>query len=237
MATIVDNCPRCGAQKITFDIYAQQFRKLIYGWKVEYEAYSVCRKCSAGTIFILGAKSSIIQEHYIDMPLSTFEKDITEHYEVDGFISVKDIAVAEPPEFLPEDICKAFNEAARCFSVKAYNGASAMFRLCLDLATKPLLPKTEDQQAVQPNEKQRRDLGLRLAWLFEKQIIPVTFKELAKCVREDANDGAHVGNLTKVDAEDLQEFTYALLERLITEKERIKRAEERRAARREQPIA
>jgi hypothetical protein len=57
-------------------------------------------------------------------------------------------------------------------------------------------------------------------------------RELAKCIREDANDGAHVGNLSKEDAEDLLDFTTTLLERLFTEPRRLELANERRQQRR-----
>ena len=85
---------------------------------------------------------------------------------------------------------------------------------------------------AQPNAKQRRDLGLRLEWMFEHSILPESLGELSKCVREDANDGAHRGTLTKEDAEDVHDFCHALLERLITEPAKLKLAEERRRQRR-----
>jgi hypothetical protein len=107
-----------------------------------------------------------------------------------------------------------------------------MFRLCVDLTTRPLLPAQKDSTTPQPNSKQRRDLGLRLVWLFDHGKLPSDLRELAKCVREDANDAAHVGNLTKEDAEDLLDFTTALLERLITEPKKLELAEARRKARR-----
>jgi Domain of unknown function (DUF4145) len=71
-----------------------------------------------------------------------------------------------------------------------------------------------------------------LQWLFEKNLIDPALRELAKCIREDANDGAHVGNLSKEDAEDILDFTFTLLERLVTEPERLKQAEKRRIERR-----
>ena len=108
-----------------------------------------------------------------------------------------------------------------------------MFRLCIDLATRPPLPDPTDADKPQPNKKQRRDLGLRLAWLFDNGRLPLELRELAKCIREDANDGAHVGNLTKADAEDVLDFTSVLLERLITEPKRLGLAEERRKSLRE----
>ena len=57
-------------------------------------------------------------------------------------------------------------------------------------------------------------------------------RELAKCVREDGNDGAHDGTLSEEEAADMLDFTTALLDRLISEKARIAKAEERRNARR-----
>ena len=98
---------------------------------------------------------------------------------------------------------------------------------------RPLLPNPTDTSITnQPNEKTRRDLGLRLPWMFDNKLIDPALRELAKCIREDGNDGAHAGNLSKEDAEDLLDFTATLLERLVTEPKRLERAEARRKQRR-----
>jgi hypothetical protein len=91
-----------------------------------------------------------------------------------------------------------------------------------------MLPKEEPGL----NSKTRRDLGLRLPWLFDNGILPADLRALSSCVREDGNDGAHAGTLKKEDAQDLLDFTTALLERIFTEPERLRLAEERRAQRR-----
>ncbi len=104
-----------------------------------------------------------------------------------------------------------------------------MFRKCLDLATRPLLPEGE---ITGLNSRVRRDLGLRLPWLFENGKLPPDLKTLAECIREDGNDAAHSGALTKDDALDLMEFAEAVLERLFTEPEKLRQAEIRRVARR-----
>ena len=87
--------------------------------------------------------------------------------------------------------------------------------------------------------RERRDLGLRLQWLFDNGSLPENLRELAKCIREDANEGAHRGTLTKDDSEDVQDFTIKLLERLVTEPKELelaqKRRDERRDERRNQP--
>ena len=72
-----------------------------------------------------------------------------------------------------------------------------------------------------------------MPWPFDNGLLPIALKALAKCIREDANDGAHAGNLDKAGAEDVLDFTTVLLERLYTEPKRLELAEERRETRRE----
>ena len=115
-------------------------------------------------------------------------------------------------------------------AVCCYNASAAMFRLCIDLATKPLL--LDGSEGAQPNEKTKRDLGLRLQWLFANGRLPEPLRDLAACIREDANDGAHVGNLSAEDAADVADFTFIMLERLFTEPERVRQAAKRRVERR-----
>src|SRR5205807_9374400 len=116
---------------------------------------------------------------------------------VERYISLRDAAAAEPPEFLPENVAAAFKEAATCFGVACYNGAGVMFRLCVDLATAPLLPQGDESGL---NARIRRDLGLRLPWMFEQKLLPADLRGLSSCVKDDGNDGADRGTLGKADA-------------------------------------
>lgn len=154
-----------------------------------------------------------------------------DHFMVRGYRSLKDFVKARPPEHLPTDLEAVFIEGATCHAVGCFNASATMFRLCVDLATVPLLPKTDNNGL---NSAVRRSLGLRLKWLFEQRILPEALKELSTCIQQDGNDGAHAGTLTKKDAEDLLDFTSVLLERLYTEPERLKQAKERRENRRKQ---
>ena len=106
-----------------------------------------------------------------------------------------------------------------------------MFRLCVDLVTKSMLP-AEDAPALGLNARTRRDLGLRIPWLFESGRLPEALKDLSSCIKDDGNDGAHAGNLSEADVADLLDFSAALLERIYTEPERLRLAKERREARR-----
>jgi hypothetical protein len=71
--------------------------------------------------------------------------------------------------------------------------------------------------------------------LFENRLLAVELKDLSACIKEDGNDGAHAGTLKKPDADDLLDFTIALLERMYTEPERLRLARERRESRRGKP--
>ena len=104
-----------------------------------------------------------------------------------------------------------------------------MYRLALDIVTKELLPT---DTSVEPNSRVRRSLGLRMGWLFANSSLPKDLQNLADCIREDGNDGAHDASLSEQDANDLSDFIFELLRRIFTEPEKLKLAEDRRAARR-----
>lgn len=221
---------------MTFDVKAQVYIGIEFGWASCYEIFCVCRNCNRPTIFVVKLTESRIKAAF-DMQdaLVSHPQSLNPYFEVVRFVSLKDNVSVKPPEHIPTDIEAAFREAATCLGVECFNAAGAMFRLCVDLATRPLLPDKGDTSAAQPSEKERRDLGLRLKWLFDNGHLPTALRELAKCIREDGNDGAHVGSLTKPDAEDLLDFTTSILERLFTEPKRLELAESRRAARRAPP--
>ena len=233
MALIVERCPRCGSSAMTFDVMAELFTSTSHDWVRHYELFCICRNCTRSTTFVVSLADYALRDNFKKSgSLVAFPDSINRHFKVEGHISLRNFASVKSPEHVPSEIQAAFREGATCFAVDCFNAAGTMFRLCVDLATRPLLPDPESVTDKLPNKKQRRDLGLRLAWLFENGLLPRDLGELAKCIREDGNDGAHAGFLTLEDTEDLLDFTTALLERLYTEPKRLALAEERRVARR-----
>jgi len=132
-------------------------------------------------------------------------------------ISPADVDTAPPPEDLPDDIDRAFREATKCAVVGCYNAAGAMFRLCLDLATKGV---------------EGSNLAARLDALCEERQFSSELRELGSAVRLDGNDAAHDGMLDEEAVEDLQEFAARFLTQLYTEPARVRAAKERRKKRR-----
>lgn len=51
MPELVGNCPRCGAQSITFDLTQDKLVGRRYRWMGIWEAFCVCRRCHCATIF------------------------------------------------------------------------------------------------------------------------------------------------------------------------------------------
>lgn len=230
MPVLVAACPRCGSSKITFDVTSALPTNIMFGWQTWYEVFAVCRLCERATIFEVAEREA--NDHYDlerDGGLLKVKAALNKYLEVKSFVGLKDMSRVSPPEHLPKNIEAVFKEGATCLAVGCWNAAGTMFRLCVDMATKPLLPETD---ADGLNSKIRRDLGLRLPWLFANGHLPLNLKDLATCIKNDGNDGAHEGTLSKADANDMLEFTTLLLERLFTEKKRLELAEARRTERR-----
>ncbi len=231
-AEIVTDCPRCKAASITFDVKADNYLYEQHGWVRWYEAFSVCRHCHRSSILVLRlheieAKELLRQSG----PAGVKGAALNTIMRVNGFVNIADVGSEPAPEHLPPALRAVFDEGSRCLAIGCYNAAGTMFRMCVDIATRELLPA--EGEAGGPNAKQRRDLGLRLPWLFDNNVLPAGLHELASCIKEDGNDGAHAGTLGKPEAEDMLDFTRALLERMFTEPEKLKAAKARRDERRQ----
>lgn len=231
MSELVANCPRCGANKITFDLKSATKTVYQYDWQYTYEAFCICRQCYRSSIFVLSESVHSDYKYVHKTGLVNIEGAVNRFMNIEGVITLKDSAATKPPEYIPEQIDAVFREGATCLSVGCNNAAGTMFRLSIDMVTSALLPEEETEGL---NRRIRRNLGLRLPWMFDNGLLPITLRELSTCVREDGNDGAHAGTLTKKDAEDLMDFTIILLERIYTEPERLRLAQERRLRRRSQ---
>ncbi|EHK9050515.1 DUF4145 domain-containing protein [Vibrio vulnificus] len=232
MSNLVANCPRCKVNDITFDVVAQNDLGTEYGWQRRYEVFSICRACERSTVFVVYQKEAggTCELFLRSNKLTSSKSAINSIVDVKGYISLKDTGVEPPPDYLPEAVDAAFREGAACMAIGCFNAAATMFRLCLDMATTSLLPH-EDVNGL--NNKIRRSLGLRLGWLYDHGYIPESLRDLSSCIKDDGNDGAHEGTLTEVDAEDILDFSYVLLERIYTEPKRIELATQRRVSRRQ----
>jgi hypothetical protein len=204
-----------------------------YNWQYIFEVYCVCRTCLRSSILVIEQREADDESKALARKIARGE--LPERMSLDtifkpvGSISIKDEASVAPPDHLPANIRVAVREGATCVVTKCWNAAGAMFRLCVDLATKERLPPKGETNI---SNYERGNLAARLKWMFANGTLPKDLEGLSHCIREDGNDGAHDATLTEADALDLQDFAVELLERLYTEPEKLKLAEQRRADRR-----
>ena len=184
MPEFTADCPRCNAQRVTFDLQATNRLGTKHGWQGHWEAYSICRACHRGTVFFVAAKG-VDESAYLDKKGFGEVRSVGDFVSVTGHLSSANFAAQEPPESLPDGIRAAFEEAAKCVAVGCYNAAGTMFRLCLDLATRARLPE-QDVEGLNP--RIRGSLGLTLGWLFNTNRLPAEFRELADCVSCNSDD-------------------------------------------------
>ena len=225
--TLIHDCPRCGVKKLTFDVAGVIYIRKNDPREKYAEVFSCCRECGHGTIFILSDESNnhLIRDHNIMRK----NGNLNGYCSMDGIVNFAEFHTIDPPSHLPPDVQNAFSEGARAYAAECWNAAACMFRASIDIATRGLLPKGDVDDL---DDRTRRSLARRLKWLFDSRILQRDLEGLASCVKEDGNDAAHSTTLDKVDAIDLLEFTVALLERIYTEPEKIKLADQRRKERR-----
>lgn len=234
MAMIVYDCPRCKAISITFDVLSGVNIGSEYGWKKYYELFCQCRHC-LGCSVLMVCVAAYDRSESVSSVKKILETNTSLNLalEVQGYLSLKDFVQLPPPEHLPSSVKAAFEEGALCLTVGCYNASGAMFRLAIDLATKGLLPD-DDATIGGANRQQRKQLHERLSYLFDSGLLLNDLRQLAECVKDDGNDGAHDGTLGKADAEDLLDFATRLFERMFTEPKKLRLAKQRRDERRQQ---
>ena len=129
-----------------------------------------------------------------------------------------------PPEIsglseeIPEVLRKSFNEAASCFNARNLNASAIMCRrtlegLCAQLGIK------------------KRNLAESLKSLAEEGFVEGSIAEWADALRIVGNEAAHdvTHNVTSLDAQNLLEFTEALLDYVYVFKKKFEEFKKRRA--------
>lgn len=229
-AYFVYDCPRCRVKKTTLECLSCVPTSENPDGTKNGEVFCLCRSCFRSIVLDVTPRWEMreLSDQLIrgKKKFSELDGAIDPFFSINRVVSVYG-AIAAIPDFIDPPVAAVLKEGNTCYSVQCFNAAGAMYRLALDLATKPLIPDDEP-----PATKIQRSLGLRLQWLFDNGRLPVELKTLAECIQQDGNDGAHDGTLTKEDALDLQDFALEMCRRLYTEPERLRLAEERRKRRR-----
>jgi hypothetical protein len=209
MAEFVADCPRCGAIRSTHDTFSSVITSIEYSWQQWAEIACICRTCHKMSVHLVSRRLSEREfEKFFGgveslNSLQTYARSLNDIVKFERHLTLRDKVGKPVPEHLPIPISQVVSEGNIALANQCWNAAGAMYRLALDLATKSLLPEEGE-----PAAKIRRNLGLRMPWLFDKNLLPNDLRPLAECIQQDGNDGAHDGTLSHEDAEDLHDFCF-----------------------------
>lgn len=207
MATLIHDCPYCGAKEMTFTaLHASGHKTMRVTWNV----LLTCAGCGGGVVAVVqdavGAGYDPMQ-HPTDLKIKSI---IGARYDV---LSIE--PKAQPidiPEHLPPTVAKAFKEG--CDIIKmAPNSACAAFRRALELALKDLSPDID-------------------AWKLEKRIdrmaaegkLTPALKDWAHQLRLDGNVAVHEDEATIEEAKQIESLTRFVLLYLFTLPESVRLA-------------
>ncbi len=237
MTYIFGSCPRCGDEDTTFNVigcndisYINTFKRWqdieIFTSPEErcstYELSAICKKCSKTTILIVSEPFDYEKFEPIIREIPTKIKgSISDLFEINGHVLSRHNTMYPPPIHIPKDIKFLFEEGAACLSNECWNAAGTMFRACLDLTAKNKLAE----------KYHKKTLFEKIDCLFEKKVLSEKLRELATCIKDDGNDGAHDGTLTKGKAMDLLDFIVLFLESVYTNPNKLENAIKRHADR------
>ena len=144
MTLYVGTCRRCGAQRMSFDVYgvstvnkALQFRNLHstspYSYMRTIELACRCHECSKTSVFVLDATENDSDK----LPKLSF--DDNQNPTTLGYAEVAafPIAVSSPtPPDTPDPAGKFYAQGAAAIAHGLYDAAGAMFRKCLESVTR-----------------------------------------------------------------------------------------------------
>ena len=95
MAELVANCPRCKANRITFDLLAAVTTRVLYEWQRWYEAFCVCRTGRRSTVFVLAESVDGDYDYVHKIGLTNIDGAVNRFVKVESFIGLKDTSSAE----------------------------------------------------------------------------------------------------------------------------------------------
>jgi len=174
MPELLEDCPRCGAQRTTFDVKSLNVRKSDHqSLQPVIETFTVCRACGRSTVFNLQPRTVDATALFVQRPAELANKNVNSLVRVNGYVNIGDVGATPAPAHLPDEVRQSFEEGAKCHALNCPNAAGAMLRLCLDLASKQMLTIVP-AAAQQPNAQQRKDLAPRLNWLIDNHYLQET---------------------------------------------------------------
>lgn len=208
MATLIHDCPHCGAVNMSFAaVHGFQSPIEQYCWSV----HLICQACFRGVVAMISDGG--IGRNPIEHPGDLMRTDARGYKCI-----VMDVWPKSPstnvPESLPDNVAKAFKEGCEVLN-QSPSAACSQFRKTLELALKDKSPDIEAWK-----------LEKRIEKMADTNLLTPALKDWAHKLRLDGNDAIHVlEDVTREYAQEMERLTRFVLLYLFSLPESVKAAQ------------
>jgi hypothetical protein len=204
MPSIVIECPHCGAERVGFNIVAEQERSSTIeddyrnDLRIWYDL-AICSKCGWAVIAVF----SHMESNHPKLPSPQQCPSDPENWGFKLMVVWPRLRPSRVPDHLPEPLPNIFLQAEKARKRGDWDASGAMSRKTLDVATKLLMRDVAGQH---------RNLGPRIDALAKAGRLTNDLQKWAHHVRLEGNDAAHDEDpFTGPEAEELLDFTELFL--------------------------
>jgi hypothetical protein len=227
MTLFVGDCRRCGAQRMSFEVYgvstineADEIRDAGYSYyERTIELACRCHECRKTIVFVLDA----LNRDQRRLPKQSFDTNESPtklgYTEIFAFPPKKTLPT---PAHTPNPAASFYEQGASAMANGLYDAAGAMFRKCLESVTRSDKLLEEFVPENQRAEFRKKWLKARIKVLKELHAIPPALASLVDVIKDEGDEAVHEDELyDKESAEALQRFTATFLEQTFTIPEQI----------------
>ncbi|MFU6377864.1 DUF4145 domain-containing protein [Metapseudomonas otitidis] len=200
LLTYHETCPHCRRADAYLEcVYDKAIRKVGHHvcWAVVFSCGSCAELVVVNVIDVGGVKRSP-REYALNSSVPVLLNEQSSMWQRFGMYP--EMQSLNAPEHTPEKIAKPFIEAKDNLARGHYETSELLCRKALDIATKALMPGTNDA------------LNARINKLKTDQVITAEMADWAHIIRLEGNESAHSDDeSTKEEAQELVDFTETFL--------------------------
>lgn len=211
MAVFATDCPHCGVTNCSFQIISS------FQNPVRHHVWNLFANCP-GCHYPICAVLSFNGKPYDARDPSVYPVNLSGRdspYQVNAIYPT--VIKIDMPEGIPENVAKAFRQAAETRKSRHFDAAAAMYRKSMELGLKEKSPEI----AAWKIEK-------RIDQMAEQGLITKELQEWAHELRLDGNDAVHAADATAEVVDQMHNLCKFLLIYLYTLPEQVKEARQRR---------
>jgi hypothetical protein len=195
MASIILECPHCGAEKIGFQLVAEVAGTLPGARRAR--VMMLCSNCEEAVIGVFEVRASSAASYQQTMPMSS----TVDPTKTGSWTLIKTYPQPQPskcPPYTPDDLKRIFLQASNAFKRGDPDASGAMSRKVVDVST---------QQLLGADSKKFNNIQGRIDELSKRGQLTEDLRQWAHEIRLGGNDAAHdTDPFTDPESEELLDF-------------------------------